>query len=767
MRRELVGLSLLFLAILTLVSLTSFHPADPSIHRAVGAGLIHNRFGLLGAWIGGGLIGLFGVGAFWIPALILFECSLRVRKKAHALGRDWMLGGSLILLVATGGLFSESLFFGPRFAVESLVSGLLRDLLDRYASSQGAVVILVFAFLAGFIMATGIPLKRVWMGFSEMVNRIVERLKGLWAKFREFRKKRLSCKKPCSLPVKVKTPSIKVPRIPKIPKAPKKPGKSETPEADKIRPVIGTPAVRTEEEAGPTIQSKAPVKLKARPVPSQEEFPVMREIDGFRMPTIDLLNEATDADTHVDEEFLRAQSDILESKLGDFGVQGNVYTVKPGPVITTFEYKPAPGIKISKVTNLADDLALALRALSLRIIAPIPGKAAIGIEVPNEKREMVHFRELVVSEAFRKMDSPLSVCLGKDIVGNPVAVPMEKMPHLLIAGATGAGKSVGLNVMITSLLFKSPPDAVKLIMIDPKRIELSVYDGIPHLITPVVTDMKKATAALFWAVKEMERRYELLAEYKCRNITQYNDKAKKLAAEAVAKPTEEIVVPDRLPYIVIIIDELADLMMVASKDVEVALTRLAQMARAAGLHLVLATQRPSVDVLTGIIKANFPTRIAYQVSSKIDSRTILDTGGAEQLLGNGDMLYLPPGTAKLQRLHGAYLSDDELSRVIQFLKDQGEPDYITSITETPAGGDSATSSGGDEDGYDDRYDDAVELVTRSGQASISMVQRHLRIGYNRAARIIEKMEMEGVIGPADGARPREVLARSIGDVDEG
>jgi S-DNA-T family DNA segregation ATPase FtsK/SpoIIIE len=397
----------------------------------------------------------------------------------------------------------------------------------------------------------------------------------------------------------------------------------------------------------------------------------------------------------------------------------------------------------------------------VRIVAPIPGKAVIGIEIPNQERETVRFREVVVSPAFEKSRSKLTICLGKDIIGNPVVAELERMPHLLIAGATGAGKSVALNTMICSFLYKATPEEVKMIMVDPKRIELTMYDGIPHLITPVVTDVKKATNALFWAVREMERRYELLSEKRVRNIAQYNQKiAKEKKPESKTEAGEETAPPERLPLIVIIIDELADLMMVASRDVEVALTRLAQMARAAGIHLILATQRPSVDVLTGIIKANFPTRLSFQVSSKTDSRTILDTNGAETLLGKGDMLFMPPGTGKLQRIHGAYISETELAQVTEFLKAQGEPQYNEAVTAAAP----AATGEAEETDYDERYDDAVALVTQNGQASISMVQRHLRIGYNRAARIIETMEREGIIGPADGAKPREVLVRNYEDI---
>jgi S-DNA-T family DNA segregation ATPase FtsK/SpoIIIE len=440
-------------------------------------------------------------------------------------------------------------------------------------------------------------------------------------------------------------------------------------------------------------------------------------------------------------------------------------------VITTFEYRPAPGVKISKIVNLTDDLALALRALSIRIVAPIPGKDVVGVEIPNDKREMVLLRELLGSPVFQGSRSKLTLALGKDILGGPITANLDTMPHLLIAGATGTGKSVGLNAMIISLLYKSTPDEVKFIMIDPKRIELSVYDGIPHLISPVVTDMKKATNALFWGVREMERRYELLAESGVRNILQYNEMMEKAGAEKGPPgfpgpgDTDGEDSPEsgpsqgKLPYIVVVVDEFADLMMVASRDVESALIRLAQMARAAGIHLILATQRPSVDVLTGVIKANFPTRISFQVSSRIDSRTILDSNGSERLLGNGDMLFLPPGTGRLQRIQGAYISEAEISRVTDFLKRQQKPEYLEDITEKAEDG----PEDPDDSELDEKYDEAVALVTRTRQASISSVQRHLRIGYNRAARIIEVMEQQGIIGPSDGSKPREVLVRDYDD----
>jgi S-DNA-T family DNA segregation ATPase FtsK/SpoIIIE len=494
------------------------------------------------------------------------------------------------------------------------------------------------------------------------------------------------------------------------------------------------------------IKTPSPKPVKEAPSPKQVVFEFMHSEEGFKMPSVNLLDAPDKKPNGADEENLRMQSKLLEKKLADFGVNGEVVAVTPGPVVTTFEYEPAPGVKINKVVNLTDDLALTLRATSIRVVAPIPGKAVIGIEIPNLVRETVKFKEIVVSGAFEKSKSKLAICLGKDIIGDPVVTELDKMPHLLIAGATGSGKSVALNAMICSFLYKSTPEDVRMIIIDPKRIELSIYDGIPHLITPVVKDAKKATHALFWAVREMERRYELLSENHSRNIHQHNSKVKKESGKE----------GELLPHIVVIIDELADLMMVASRDVEVALTRLAQMARAAGIHLILATQRPSVDVLTGVIKANFPTRLSFQVSSKTDSRTILDTNGAENLLGNGDMLFLPPGTAKIQRIHGAFITEAELAKINNFLKSQKKPEYDTSVTKAPV----EESGGGEAEEYDERYDEAIALVTKTGQASISMIQRHLRIGYNRAARIIEVMEREGVVGPSDGVKPREVLVSS-------
>ena len=516
--------------------------------------------------------------------------------------------------------------------------------------------------------------------------------------------------------------------------------------ADRPQPVVARkePVPEPDDTVPPRPLVHEPV---AREVPAADESGadefVLKPVTGgdFHLPPLSLLEKKESEQPPIDKEHFYQVSKSLVAKLQDFGVQGRVEGISPGPVVTTYEFAPAAGVKINKIVGLSDDIAMALKVDRVRVVGSIPGKAALGIEIPNPVRRTVFLRDILLGREYRKADSLLSLALGYDVVGRPVIADLARMPHLLIAGATGAGKSVAINAFIASILFKATPEDVRLLMIDPKRIELSVYEGIPHLLHPVVVEPKMASRALLWAVREMERRYRLLEEYRVKSFDSYN------------KVAEE-----KLPYVVIIVDELADLMMVASKDVETSIARLAQMARAAGMHIILATQRPSVDVLTGLIKANFPTRISFKVSSKVDSRTILDGSGAEHLLGMGDMLFLPPGAAKLQRIHGAYISEQETEKLIEYLKEQGGAEYDESVMqvveEEPDQGDDAEKE------YDAKYDEAVAVVTETGQASISMVQRRLRVGYNRAARMIEMMEKEGIVGPADGSRPREVLVRS-------
>lgn len=490
-----------------------------------------------------------------------------------------------------------------------------------------------------------------------------------------------------------------------------------------------------------TEEKKEPPPKEEVKKPVQESFEFFKEIGPYKLPPITLLDTIEKKEMKIDKESIQANAAILEKKLKDYGIDGKVTEVRPGPVITMYEFEPAPGIKVSRISNLSDDLAMALSAVSIRIIAPIPGKAVVGIEIPNTTRQTVYFREMMESNAFKTSHSHLTLALGTTIAGESFVADLAKMPHLLVAGATGSGKSVSLNSMICSILFKATPSNVRFLMIDMKMLELSFYEGIPHLLLPVVTTQKNAKTALRWMTDEMERRYSMMAEKGVRNIEKYNQKiGKKDGAEP-------------LPYIVVVIDELADLMMISPKEVEEYIARLAQMARASGIHLILATQRPSVDVLTGIIKANFPARISCKVFSKVDSRTILDTNGAESLLGNGDMLFLSPGISRLQRLHGPFVSEGEIKRIVEFLKQQGKPSYHNEILEEKE----EEESGEELD--DEKYQEAVEFVMTKGEASISMVQRRFRIGYNRAARIIERMEREEIVGPSDGVKPREVLKR--------
>jgi S-DNA-T family DNA segregation ATPase FtsK/SpoIIIE len=492
--------------------------------------------------------------------------------------------------------------------------------------------------------------------------------------------------------------------------------------------------------------------------------------EGYRHPPLDLLDDPDPGQSLIDEEGLKESAATLENKLRDFGVEGRVSEIHPGPIITLFEYEPASGVKVNRIVNLADDLALAMKALSVRIVAPIPGKSVVGIEVPNRKRQMVTLKEILADQAFQECRWKIPLALGKDIAGKPVTTDLARMPHLLIAGATGTGKSVNLHSLILSILFRFSPQEVKFLMIDPKMLELTGYHGIPHLLHPVITDSRRASDVLDWAVERMEQRYQLLSEKGVRNIESYNEKIEREMAASGhgdAAQLEEMddedaadgdIVPERgkLPYIILVIDEMADLMIIAGRQIEEAITRLAQMARAAGIHLLLATQRPSVDVLTGIIKANLPARISFQVSSRTDSRTILDNMGAEKLLGRGDMLFLPPGTSKVTRIHGPYVSEPEIERVVDYIKQHGRPRY----EKIPFKSKKAKE---EEEAFehDEKYDEAVQLVAETRQASISMIQRKLRVGYNRAARMIERMEQEGVVGPQEGVKPREVLVNNL------
>jgi S-DNA-T family DNA segregation ATPase FtsK/SpoIIIE len=724
LKREILGVSLLALAALLALSLFSFNPDDVSFNNQPSEPQkTANLAGMVGSYLADIFFQIFGLTAFLSPFVLSFFALRLIRSPETALVPLKMIswGG---LFLAVSGLLSLGLgkisLLGGAFDSGGALGRVIAHTGERFLNLGGAFLFLALALVICMMVITNLSWAEVSQAVSQIYSSSVER----WQAFLKARRKKK----------KEEAKKLKEPVAPVI--------------VGQIEPPVQPP----------------PVVVKEK----QEHFPFLDSGGSYVLPPLSLLEDPEQKDVRVDKESLLANAKILEKRLSDFGVEGKVVEVRPGPVITMYEYEPAPGVKINKIVSLSDDLALALRAISVRIVAPIPGKAAVGIEIPNSIREPVYLKDILGAEDFSHSESKLTLALGKDIFGTPFVTNLGRMPHLLVAGATGTGKSVSLNSMICSILYKADPEEVKFLMIDPKRLELSIYEGIPHLLHSVVFDPKAAAMVLRWATQEMEVRYRLMAEKGVRNIERYNQKVEKEKKEHRKKP----VVPapegaeatngqggepaQPLPFIVIVIDELADLMMVSARDVEASLTRLAQMARAAGIHLLLATQRPSVDVLTGVIKANFPTRISFQVSSKTDSRTILDANGAEHLLGSGDMLFLPPGTSRLLRVHGAYVSEVEILRVVEHWKKQARPVYDQSILEAKE-----EAQETDADGYDEMYDQAVALVTDTRQASISMIQRRLRVGYNRAARMIEKMEQEGVVGPADGSKPREVYARKL------
>ena len=726
-KKEIKGLIFLLLAIFLCTSLLSHFHDDKLFWDAKGSfwtfsfwkegfhnffQIEHqNLFGTVGAHLSGGLFDILGFSAFWLVVILVVMTVLSFRGQPLSSAVKSIVA-SVALPISSSGILNliwpdKVVFKGGSMTAGGLIGLYLSGLTESFLNNVGALVFLFAIFIISFMLITHLSLGRLFSRVGIWIIVLLRRINEIIKKKRERRKRAR----------KTMVATAKIKRKPKV---------------KIIEP-----------------------KPEPPPKPKQQQFAFMANTGEFMLPPLDLLNDPPERkDMEIQRESLEMNARRLEKKLEDFGVHGEVKEIRPGPVITMYEFKPAPGVKISKVSGLSDDLALALRAPSIRIVAPIPGKAAIGIEIPNNQRVHVYLKEVLSDDSFTASKFRLPIALGKDITGSPMIADLTKMPHLLLAGATGTGKSVCINTIINSILFKSSPETTKLLMIDPKRIELSVYQDIPHLLHPVVTQPKEATKALKWAVEEMERRYMLLSDRGVRNIDTYNSKIvkdKQIDTEDASQGIDK-----HLPYIVILIDELADLMMVSSKEVEEAITRLAQMARAAGIHLIIATQRPSVDVLTGIIKANFPTRISFQVSSKVDSRTILDGIGAEHLLGEGDMLFLPPGVARLTRIHGAYVSEEEVKAVTDFLKKQKKPDYDTTILADIT---IDEDSGVEDVEKDVKYDEAVEVVIRSGQASISMLQRKLRVGYNRAARMIEIMEIEGIVGPSDGVRARDVYGK--------
>jgi len=740
LNREIWGVVIGLTALLIALSLLSYDGRDRSLNTPSGALDTHNWGGFVGAFLSDILLQGLGLPSFLLPIFLcigaaqLFRANYRGFSLTKTTGYTTLLVSVAVLL---------SIFIDSENARETggIVGGFLKEsVLVPLFGRISATLIAFVTFLLSLMLVTQNSLldflNQAKKNFAELSKSVVPAVKKRVQALKEKREKR----------------------------------KGDNTKKER-RDYIPPPIVLKEE-----VKEEAVKKTSKKPSVPQEQFKLPEIGKGYKLPPAELLDPSDGEQFKIDKETLHANSLILQKKLADFGVEGEVVAVRPGPVITMYEFKPAPGVKVRRIVTLSDDLAMALRAVSVRILAPIPGESVVGIEIPNPRRETVFLRQVIESEAYQSSDSKITLALGKDIGGSPFVTDLARMPHLLVAGATGTGKSVSINAMILSILFKCTPQDVHFIMIDPKMLELTVYEDIPHLLVPVVTDPKKAAAALFWAMDEMDRRYRLMRDKGARNIDNYNrtlereGTIKKSVIELTEPQSAEedtdvggsldqdaSLVHEKLPRIVIIIDELADLMLTVGRDIEEYITRLAQKARAAGIHLILATQRPSVDVITGLIKANFPARISFQVTSRVDSRTILDSIGAEKLLGSGDLLYLPPGTARVTRVHGAFVSDQEVRKVMKFIKQQAQPNYRTEVFDVKKDVEAAVA---DEE-HDEMYDQAVAIVTETQQASISMIQRRLRVGYNRAARMIEQMERDGVVGPPDGAKPREVYARRI------
>ena len=775
--RETMFLVYLAVSLFVLLALISHQLEDPGWSHPGSRAFAANGAGQFGAWLSDLLLSLFGVTAYSFPfALAIYGYVIFKNPPAlqgPPLDRLLRWAGFILSVLAATAI-TERFMVRPRLILPEGYGGLLgQEISEGFFvgfGSTGMTILLITLLLGGISLCTGVSwfwvldaVGRLGLGLLEKINQL-----AIWVKAKRLR-----------------TPSIEEEDAP-----------MEFTDARPFVPQRESAAPVSESRARQSLRGKAKADIEPAAAPvagplitsaAAEEPEVIRfaprkahtpsapaEIRLGQLPTLELLNDQAPRVRGYTHAQLEAMSRQLEAILDDFGVEVQVMEVHPGPVITRFEVQPAPGVKVSRISGLAKDLARTLSVTSVRVVEIIAGKTHIGLEIPNEERETVLLHSVLASEAFSGSASPLTVTLGKDISGKPVTANLARMPHLLVAGTTGSGKSVAVNVMILSMLYKAKPSELRMIMIDPKMLELSIYEGIPHLLTPVVTDMKEAANALRWCVAEMERRYKLMSLMGVRNLAGFNQKISDAidAGEPIRDPLwspdlltefDEAPFLEPLPFIVVVIDELADMMMIVGKKVEELIARLAQKARAAGLHLILATQRPSVDVITGLIKANIPTRIAFQVSSKIDSRTILDQGGAESLLGNGDMLYLPPGTGLPMRAHGAFVSDEDVHKVVEFLKRTGPSNYLLDLTRFSDEGSGGTDFGGYKgaeggDETDALYDEAVRFVTESRKASISSVQRRFKIGYNRAARMVEDMENAGIVGPAETNGSRTVLA---------
>lgn len=795
--RELLGVLCLFASTGVALALLSYSSSDPSINTSTYLVRPANWVGRVGANVSDLLYQSFGLAAWLTPVLLLMLGLRWVCNRSIESPMVRVAGYALMVVSAASGLtiVSPEHPFGDAFEIGGVAGHLVATSLVHQLNTAGSLLLLCALFIVSLYLVSAFSVARFTEGTADW---LAAHLPTIRRKQKEpdlvyVGEEEAEQREPIG-PVTAALEKRSRRRKGEVLPAVEPQGLLADLQASEYMPIQDQVAAQ---EAAMLLRGEPgpfePPQLEADsappwdddiPIRSLEEMPVEPEIKAlppeppkkaarktepvrhtsFRLPSPKLLNPAGDREGYDSTE-LKDTAGKIKEKLGEFNVQGNVVQINPGPVVTTFEFKPDAGVKIAKITTLSEDLCLGLQAESI-LIERIPGKPTVGIEVPNTRREMISLRQILESDEFCEAQSRLTIALGKDISGRIRVTELEKMPHLLIAGSTGSGKSVMLNALIMSVMYKSTPDEVRLILVDPKRVELGIYDGIPHLLTPVITEPKKAVNALRNAVSEMERRLKLLAEHRCRNIDQFNKKVRQLNEKPMelfpesgeGEAAEEPLKP--LPYILVIIDELADLMMLERSGVEESVIRLAQMARAVGIHLVLATQRPSVDVITGLIKANFPARISFRVATRVDSRTVLDVMGAEHLLGKGDMLFLPPGTSRLLRVHGAFVTESEISDVCEFWKDQAKPDYDHAFLIAPPSDDDEEAEEEEFDGVEDpMYQDAVKVVLQMGKASTSILQRRLRLGYGRAARILDMMEREGIIGPPDGSRPREVLKR--------
>jgi DNA segregation ATPase FtsK/SpoIIIE, S-DNA-T family len=774
---EAAGVVFLFAGLFLTLSFISYHPLDPSWNSVTGVTHAHNLIGVAGSFISDLCLQLLGFGAFAMPVL-LWMVSWKWIRSEEIEGATVKVFGAVLLFLSLSSALSLGQPWRPwtgTFSAGGMLGLVLASTLRASLNVAGSALVTLVCLILSLYLISTFSMSVLARLFRAPMNYFVI-FRVRWDEWREQRREaaqeraRLRAERRALAEQAAQEAASHAEVLIPIadPEAPQMYAPAEPPPYE---PEADIP-IHEIEEKPPAEPVFAPVAEDLQePTPPAEprrerqprlRAPEMTDHPAYRLPSTSLLNEVP-ARNPYDSAELKEIATRIKSKFDEFNVRGGVVQINPGPVVTTFEFKPEAGIKYTRITTLSEDLCLGLQAESI-LIERIPGKPTVGIEVPNTRREVISLRQILESEEFLDSHSRLTMCLGKDISGRIKVAALESMPHLLIAGSTGAGKSVMLNSMIMSILYKATPEEVRMILVDPKRLEMGLYEGIPHLLTPVITDAKKATNALRNAVLEMERRLKLLAAQGVRNIDQYNKKVRQMLNEprSLFEDDEEMASEELrpLPHILILIDELADLMMLERANVEEAVARLAQMARAVGMHLVLATQRPSVDVITGLIKANFPSRISFRVATRVDSRTVLDVMGAEHLLGKGDMLFLPPGSSRLVRVHGAFVTEAEINRVVDFWKDQARPDYDQSFLIAPPSEVGEDAEAADFEAADDpAYTDAVRVVLEMGKASTSTLQRRLRLGYGRAARILDVMQREGIIGPPDGSKPREVLKR--------